>query len=128
MFQTSFPHSNRFNKWTGYVVGIRRETSAPPLLSSISVVGTQRQDHGLIKKCKLQDRQIHLNLNYGTNKPLLVNETMGQKQTPPPRPRALAGRSRTDRFAVSEFNGISLRRCAPRVLSHRCMENALGKR
>lgn len=26
--------------------------------------------------------------------------------------------------AVSEFNGISLRRCTPRALSHRCIENA----
>lgn len=48
------------------------------------------QSRGLIKKRKLQDRQIHLNLNYGTNKPLLVNETMDQKQTPPSCPKGLS--------------------------------------
>lgn len=68
---------------------------------------------GLIKKRELQDRQIHLNLNYGTNKPLLVNETMGQKQ----RLRWAGPWSRSRRSIprpVSEFNGISLRRCASR--------------
>lgn len=53
----------------------------------------------LIKKRKLQDRQIHLNLNYGMNKPPLANETMGQEQTPPTLEslRAIARRSRSIR-------------------------------
>lgn len=81
---------------------------------------------GLIKKRKLQDRQIHLDLNYGTNKPLLVNETMGQEQRAPL--EGLGAIALID-SAVSEFNGISLRRSALRAaLSHRCMENASGER
>jgi len=64
------------------------------------------------------------------NKLPLANETMGGEQTPPKLedlPRAIA--RMLDRFAspVSEFNGISLQRCTPRALSHRCMENASGE-
>lgn len=60
------------------------------------------------------------------NKSPLANETMGQKQTPPTL-ESLRDRVVSDRFAVSEFNGISLRRCIPRALSHRCIEDASGE-
>lgn len=78
----------------------------------------------LIKKRKLQDRQIHLNLNYGTNKPLLVNETIGQKQRLRSRAFERSRRSIPQCLNSMEFHyGAALR-----ALSHRCMENALGER
>lgn len=48
------------------------------------------------------------------NKPPLANETMDQEQMPStPEGRRARSRAAPDRFAVSEFNGISLRLCTP---------------
>lgn len=47
------------------------------------------------------------------NKPPLANETMDQEQTPPTPRGPSCDRAAPDRFAVSEFNGISLRLCTP---------------